>query len=83
MRHVAHIVQLGRAHFIEVTGIRTVNEGNTARVEFAWNYTSEPIWDELIKAGWNVAPASKIRSGEAVFQLYDDGWRLTALSLDG
>lgn len=53
---------------VDVTGITGPDEGQIKQVEFAWSYTSMPSLAKRFAVSGG--------TGKAIFQKYDDGWRL-------
>jgi len=66
---------------VAVTGIRNEKQGKQI-ADFTWKWKLTPIGEALAKEGqsYNSVQASKdanpLEQGEALFTLYDDGWRL-------
>jgi hypothetical protein len=67
-----------------------LKELNTTSAEFTWKYTLTPVGESIAKQGfsfagsafccpWDFTPNTVVK-GEALFQLYDDGWRMTDIS---
>jgi hypothetical protein len=59
---------------VEVTGIAQVGNSNSTRTaEFVWNYEGlQPLVRRFATSGGE---------GRAIFQLYDDGWRINSVEL--
>jgi hypothetical protein len=63
---------------IEVTGIKdTPMDKNSKVVQFTWEYIDVP--EEINRYTGTTAG---VHSGEALFKLYDDGWRIDGLQLN-
>lgn len=69
-------VVLARRKMIAVTGIRTDPGGKESSAEFTWEWVPTAdgkIFVERIPTG--------VQKGRALFELYDDGWRITGIDL--
>ena len=62
------------ALIVEVTGITDVEIGHGKMVQYRASYS--PQFVKAMKGAVNSNP----RTGEAVFRLYDDGWRIEAIN---
>jgi hypothetical protein len=49
--------------------------GRSARLEFTWRWKATP----QVKASSSQAPSAGSEKGTALFQTYEDGWRLEQL----
>jgi hypothetical protein len=76
---VIYAIPVARRKLDSVTGIHpeTASTGDTEVVEFAWHW-------ELSEAGRTLprSPDSGAHQAQALFQRYDDGWRMTGTSFD-
>lgn len=85
-RENSRLIPLATRNIVEITGVAL--DGDTARVEFTWRYKWARIGahmadaghysGERLRAGYN---NDKIRPGFALLRRYDDGWRVTLLTL--
>jgi hypothetical protein len=73
---VIYSIVLARRKINEVSGIKMDPGGKEADVEFIWEWV--PTADAKIFA--DRVPAG-MQEGQATFQLYDDGWRITQIAL--
>lgn len=70
-------VVLAKRKLNEVTGIAEIKELSATGVEFNWEW--EPTADAKLFAG---RVSAGVKKGEALLQLYDDGWRVERLNLN-
>lgn len=74
-------IPVSQAELVEVTGVRVFEQLKEARVEFRWKKSSPTsIGTQLVEAGFKDIILGGIEKGEAVFSLYDDGWRVATLN---
>jgi hypothetical protein len=74
-------LQSTRAELVEVTGIQVLEQQKRARVDFNWHgvfLLEARDWEREDKLAEDV---KRVRSGEAVLLLYDDGWRLAEIDV--
>lgn len=71
------LIPLAKRELVGVTGITGEPGDKSAQVEFDWKWT--PTKGSDILSG--KVPSNEIRHGKAEAQLYDDGWRITALEM--
>jgi hypothetical protein len=80
----ALFVPMALPKILEITGIATSEKAAT--VDFTWKWTLTPIGqtftqDGITLGGWGDIPVGftpgQVLNGRAIFQLYDDGWRVT------
>jgi hypothetical protein len=73
-----------KREFVEVTGISEPKSGeNFAQATFTWRIRAVEIKQDRDGYERDKAEIEKKREGVAVFQKFDDGWRLAKLSGPG
>jgi hypothetical protein len=84
-----YIMRVAEKRFGTITGIREINEGKAAEVEFTWKYMDITPFgtainlrnqqlnqsDEFMK-GRNVYNEGQTFNEKVMFLKYDDGWRI-------
>lgn len=80
----------GRLQVEEVTGLTESATDLSGRVvssaTFTWRWATTPFWSGCLRDQAGSVRGKQARSlyeGEALFVLYDDGWRLDSIDFDG
>ena len=73
---IVYLAVLARKKITEVTGITADAGGKESAADFTWEWV--PTADAN---GFPGTVTSGVHKGEAAFQLYDDGWRITKIEL--
>ena len=59
---------------VDVTGIREINNGTEAQVEYTWKYDNITPFGKAFNG--TLYNAERIVSDEVMMLKYDDGWRI-------